>query len=808
MLSSLRHTLRVLRKSPGFTAVAVLTLALGIGANTAIFSVVNSLLLRPLPLEDPSRLVSVNVFNQEKNINGGAFALRAYEMVRDGNRSFTGFAAASGEGFTLLGSGTQPERLPAARVSPNFLDVLGARPIVGRGFQPEEGVSGARPVALISQSLWQRRFGAARDIVGKPITLDQDVYSIIGVMPPNFAFPFGGIDVWVSRLADTGVFQPEQIRAGAGYLFGVARLRAGVTVEQAEAEIAVLFENYRKENPRAPGSDPHNRLALQPLQDSLVAGLRPTLRILMGAVGLVLLIACANVASLTLARATGRAREIALRTALGASRGVIIRQLLLESSLLAAAGAVLGAILARWGVELLVKSDANNTLPGFQPIGVDLQALAFTLAVSLLAGIAFGLAPALQMSRPDLNGILRDSGWGTTSGGRRQRTRNLLVAGQMALSVVLLIGASLLVESFRNLRMVNPGFDPHNALTMNVNLPPGKYPDGPRRAHYFEEVVNRLSAIPGVHSATASFALPMGFRVLSPILADGQPNVPPGQRPLAIWNGATPGYFQTFGIPLLRGRDFTWADDDKAPRVVIVSQSLAHRFWPHEDAIGKHLTFTRFQAPFEIVGIAGDTKTNGLQADPGMVLFTPYAQWTFPGMSLTIRTAADPAAFGKTATAQVQSVDADLPVTNILTVEAVMDQQLLQQRETMFLIGGFAAVALLLAVIGLYGLMAYSVAQRTTEIGIRQAIGARRADILQMVFGQAVRLSLIGIGAGAIAAVAMTRLISGLLFHISATDPLTFVAIALVFLSVAMLATYLPARRATRVDPLEAMRAR
>jgi putative ABC transport system permease protein len=806
MLQSLRHTLRVLRKSPGFTAVAVLTLALGIGANTAIFSVVNSLLLRPLPLDDPSRLVSITVLNAEKNINGGAFALRTYEMMRDRARSFAGVTASSGEGFTLLGA-AKPERLAAARVAPNFLDVLGARPLLGRGFQTAEGVSGGPRVALISQSLWQRRFGARNDILGKPIILDQDVYSIIGVMPPNFAFPFSGIDIWVSRLADTGVFQPEQIRQGTGYLFGTARLRPGVTPQQAAAELAVIFEQFRQENPRAPGADPRNRLDVVPLQESLVGGLRATLRILMGAVGLVLLIACANVASLTLARATGRAREIALRTALGASRGIIIRQLLLESGLLAAAGAALGVLLARWSVELLVKADAGNSLPGFQPIGVDSQVLAFTLGISLIAGIAFGLAPALQVSRPDLNGILRESGWGTSSGGHRQRTRNLLVAGQIALSVVLLIGASLLVQSFRNLQLVNPGFNPHHALTMNVNLPPGKYPDGARRAQFFEDVVKRLAAIPGVRSAAASFGLPLNLRVLSPILADGQPSVPPGQRPLAIWNGATPGYFQTFGIPLLSGRDFTWADDAKSPRVVIVTQSLAHRFWPNESALGKHLTFTRFQAPFEIVGVVGDTKTNGLQADPGMVLFTAYPQWTFPGMALTIRTDADPAAFSTAAAAQVQAVDADLPVTQMLTLDAVMEQLLTQQRQTMFLIGGFAGVALLLALIGLYGLMAYSVAQRTTEIGIRQAIGARRADILRMVFGQAIRLSLIGIAAGAIAAVALTQLLTGLLFHVSATDPPTFAAIALLFLAVSILAAYIPARRATRINPLDAMRA-
>jgi predicted permease len=805
MLPSLRHALRVLRQGPGFTAVAVLTLALGMGANTAIFSVVSALLLRSLPLDDPGRLVSLSLAYPERGLpSGGAFSVKAYETLRDGNRSFTGIAAYCNEGFTLLGS-AEPARIAAARVSPNFLDVLGARPLLGRGFRPAEGEPGGPPVALISQSLWTRRFGADPNIAGKSVILDQEVYSIIGVMPPNFAMPFAGIDAWVTRLMNFNGFQPEQIRAGAGFLFATARLRPGVSIGSADADAAVLMQHYRQDNPRAPDADPHNRMALVPLQESLVADLRPTLLVLMGAVGLVLLIACANVASLMLARATGRAREIALRTALGASRGVIVRQLLLESSLLAIAGAALGALLARWGVAWLVKADAGNALPSFQPIRVDLPVLAFTLGISLLTGMAFGLAPALQVSRPDLNAILRDSGWGTTSGIRR-RVRSLLVAGQIALSIVLLVGASLLVESFRNLRTVNPGFNPHNALTMNVTPPPGKYSDGPRRAQFFREVVQRLAAVPGVRSAVASFARPMGFRVLSPILADGQPNVPPGQRPLAIWNGITPGYFQTYGVPLLRGRDFTWADDEKAPRVVIVSQSLARRFWPSEDAVGKHLTFTRFQAAFEIVGIAGDTKTNGLQSDPGMVLYTSYAQWTFPGMSLTIRTEGDPSGFARASATQVHAVDKDIPVTNLQTVDRLMEEQLAGQRQTMSLIGGFAVVALLLAVIGLYGVMAYSVAQRTTEIGIRQAIGAQRGDILRLVFGEAVRLSAAGIAAGAIAAVALTRLLSGMLFHISTTDPPTFAAVAILFLFVAMLATYIPAWRATRVDPLEALR--
>jgi len=807
MLASLRHAARVLRKAPGFTAIAVLTLALGMGANTAIFSVVNALLLRSLPLADPGRLLFLAADYPQRGVTRGAFSVAAYENMRDGNRSFAGITAFAQEGFTLLGDG-EPEQLPGARVSPNLLDVLGTKPILGRGFLAEEGVTGARPVTLISYSLWQRRFGADPHILGKSVTLNQEDYSVIGVLPPQYAFPFAGTDIWVSRLMNSSSFQPSQIRAGAGFLQGIVRLRPGVSIPQAEAELASLSQHYREGHAGAPDADPHTRMSIEPLQQSLVQGLRSTLLVLTGAVGLVLLIACANVASLTMARATGRAREIALRTALGASRNVIIRQLLLESCLLAMAGAVLGTLIAQWGVEWLVKADAGSTLPGFQPIRVDLAVLGFTLAISLVTGIVFGLAPALQVSQPDLNSVLRDSGWGTTGGGGRHRTRSLLVTGQMALSIVLLIGGGLLLESFRNLQAVNPGFNPHHALTMNVTPPPAKYPAGAKRAQFFREVVQRLSGVPGVHSATASFSNPMGLRVFSPILADGQPVLPMAQRPLAIWNGITPGFFETFGVPLLSGRDFTWEDDEKAPHVAIVSQSLARHFWPNENALGKHLAVAGLAGPFEIVGVAGDTRNRGLQSDPGTVVFTPYAQWTFGSMGLTLRTSTDPAGFARAATAQLRAVDKDIAVTGLETVDALMQTQLDQQRQTMFLVGGFAAVALLLALIGLYGVMAYSVAQRTTEFGIRQAVGAQRGDILRMVFGQAVRLSLAGICAGVLAAAGLTRLLAGMLFRVSATDPATFGAIALLFLAVAMVAAYVPAWRATRVDPIEALRQR
>jgi putative ABC transport system permease protein len=798
------YALRTMRKGPGFTLVAVLTLALGIGGTTAVFSVVNALLLRPLPLPEPDRLLFLTGANPSRPSAGFPFSLAAYETIRDGNRSLAGITAFCGEGLTLTGVG-DPAQLSASLVSPNFLEVLRVQPVLGRSFQPEEGEAGGKPVVLISQRLWQSRFASDPAILGRAITLGQDAYTIIGVMPAEFPFPFTGTDIWATRLMKFTGLLPDQIRNGGGYLMAIARLKPGVPLKQAEAEVRLLGQGYRQDHPGNPDADPRGHLELRPLQETLVTDIRPTLLILTGAVGFVLLIACANVAGLTLARAGSRAKEMVIRAALGAGRGTMIRQLLAESVLLAMAGAVAGVLLADWGVSLLGQASGVN-LPGFQPIRVDLPVLGFTFAVSLVTGVLFGLVPALQISRPDLNRVLRDGGRGTTGGARRQATRSLLVAGQMALSIVLLIGAGLLLESFRSLQNVDPGFDPRHGFTMRVSLPPTKYPDDARRWQFIRNVVGRLQSLPGVSSATASLGLPLATAVMAPFLAEGQPVVAMGLRPLAAWNAIAPDYFKTLGVPLVGGRDFSPADDEHAPKRVIVSQSLARRFWPNEDAVGKRISYARRQVLAEIVGVARDVKTQGLEADAGMVFYTPYAQFAWPNMSLTLRTAGDPRQLFNAARAQVFAVDRDLPVINPRTTEDLLDGVLAQRRQTMYVVAGFAVVALLLAVIGLYGVMAYSVAQRTAEIGIRQAIGAQRRDILRMVMGQALRLSLAGIGVGVIASTVLTRLIARMLFHTSATDPVTYIGISILFLAIALAASYLPAWRATRIDPMTALR--
>jgi putative ABC transport system permease protein len=802
----MRYALRMMRKSPAFTAVAVVTLALGIGANTAIFSVVNALVLQPLPIKDPSRIVAVTASSAVRNVRDYVLSLASYETLRDQSRLLSDVAAYCGDSLILTGADV-PEQLPTARVSPNFFDLMGTRPMLGRGFESTEGGAGGRPVALISYRLWQRRFASDRSIVGQSIPLDQEMYTVIGVLPAEYPFPFPGADVWITRLSKYGGLQPEQIAHGAGFLRPWARLASGVSLASAGEETQAIHVRYKQEHPRAPDGNADSRLSVTPLRESITVGIRQTLMILTGAVGFVLLIACANVAALLLARATSRGKEIALRAALGASRWQLVSLLLWESLLLSGAGAALGVALADWGVTWLVKADAGNNLPGFQPIGVNWMALLFTAVISVITGVAFGLIPALQVSRPDLNGVLREGGRGNT-GGQRRGLRSVMVIAQIGLSIVLLIGAGLLIESFRQVQNLKLGFDPTHTLTARLTLPPGRYPDGPMRKEFVHGVMRRLENLPGMTAVAVSQSVPMTSTVLSPILAEGQPVVPLGQRPLAQWNGAAPGYFRTVGVPLISGRDFTWADDEKAPRVVVVNQALAHYFWPGENPLGKHITFTRYQTPFEVVGVVGDTRSGSLEAAPRMTVYSSYGQWTWQRLTVSVRTPGNPMAFARVLAAQVAAVDRDLALVNVQSMEEVVAGAMLQRRETTYLIAGFAVLALVLAVIGLYGVMSYSVAQRTAEIGIRQAIGAHASDILWMVIGQGLRLSLAGIVLGALAAAALTRLMDRMLFQVSATDPKTYIAIAAIFLTVGCAASFVPAWRATRIDPLEALRVR
>jgi putative ABC transport system permease protein len=805
-MRNFRYACRMLAKSPGFALVAIVTLALGIGANTAIFSVANALLLRPLPYAHPERLVLVYA---EKADAAGAvqpFSFPRATFLSEKSRAFSGFAAFTNENFNLTGRG-DPEQLAAARVSWNFFDVLGVRPAMGRAFLPEEDRPGAKGVCLISHALWTRTFGARADVAGQNITLDATPYTVIGVLPRGFHFaPLGaGVDLWAPRVFDLNITTPAQIHAGVGFLTAVARLAPGIGAGQAEAEMDVLDRQYKRENPRMPDADPGQTVRARDLQQQTVANVRTAVLILCGAVGLLLLIACANVAALLLSRALGRRKEIAIRAALGASRTALIGQLLAESVLLALAGGALGIALSAWGTHALTGLGQGN-LPRVEEIGIDWRVMAFAAGLSLVTGMLFGLFPALQLSRQDLNPVLRAEGRGSVGSRRRSRARGALVVAQVALSLVLLVGAGLLIRSFVRLRSVSGGFDAHNVLTMSISLPPARYPKGPQMAAFYDQVVQKVSAMPGVRSAAVCSALPVRPVRFSPVLLEGQPDVPLAARPILAIQMVNPAYFRTLRVALRQGREFTAGDNADAPLVAVVNETLVHRYWPHDNPIGKHLLLGRMVKPTEVIGVAADVNNLSLAAAPEAEVYLPFPQRPWASMNLILRTAGDPHNWAGAARAAVAEVDRDQPVTALNTMEEVLATSTAQQRFSVFLLGVFSVTALLLAAVGLYGAVAYSVAERTQEMGIRIALGAATGDIVRMVVGQGLALALAGLAIGTIAALALTRLMSGLLFQVSAADPASFAASALLFVAIAALASYLPARRATRVDPTEALR--
>jgi putative ABC transport system permease protein len=805
-LQDLRFGARMLRKNPGFAIAAIFTLALGIGGNTAIFTITSSVLLKALPYPSPQQLISLDV--QGKDGQSHCCSLNRFDIVHDRSQSFSGVVAAANDNFNLTGRG-EPLQVPSARVSGNFFDVLGVKPQIGRFFVPDESQPAGKPVIVISDALWHSRFGGDPGIVNQSIALDGTPYSIIGVLPAGIQFPFlAPADVWSPRYFEHSLFTPQRLRMGVGYLTIIARLREGVSRQRAAAELAVLDQQFQKENPGAPDAKPDMSMVVTDLQDSVVANIRGMLLMLSGAVGVVLLIACANVASLLLSRALSRRKEIAVRAALGAQRSALIRQLLTESVLLAFLGGVLGLALS-WAATKYFATLGNNNLPQGVPITIDARVLLFMLAVSVLTGILFGIFPALQLSRTNVNQTLRDEGRGSTGGHRRVQLRGLLVVGQVALSMLLLIGAGLLVRSFSRLLTVDPGFDPQNVLTMNVSLPTVKYADAQKQIAFFDDLSRRVSALPGVRSTAISAALPLVPKRITPVLPEGQPEVPLAERPFIIIEAISPAWFKTMRVPLQAGREFTDADNATAPKVVIVNQALARRYWPNENPVGKHILVGRQNAS-EIIGVAVDVKNRSLALDAAPQLYLPFPQLPWGNMNLLVRTAANPSTMVSAVRAQVAALDSDQPVTNIQTVDEIMDGSRAQPRFMLLLLGVFSAAALVLAIIGIYGVLAYTVAQRRQEMGIRLALGAEKADILRMVVGHGLRLTITGVAIGLAAALAMSwimaSMLSGLLYRISARDLTTFVLAPVAFLVISLVASYLPARRATQVDPNEALR--
>ncbi|MGH9752999.1 MAG: ABC transporter permease [Blastocatellia bacterium] len=810
----LRYGARTLLKNPGFTLIAVLTLGLGIGANTAIFSVVNGVLLRPLPYQEPERIVTL--LNDARSPVSPANFLD----FRANSQSFAQMAAAEAWGGVLTGN-DRPEQLSGLRMGEGLFTLLGAQPLLGRALQAEDYQPGKDCVIVLGHKLWQRVFGGDPNIIGRNITLSGESYAVVGVMPAQFQFP----PFWATRAE---MWAPLDLRPRAANRRGnslraFARLKPDVTLQQAQAEMDAMNKQLALAYPEA---NTGLNIRVEPLNEKVVGNIRRALLVLSGAVGFVLLIACANVACLLLARSAARQKEAAVRVALGASRWRIVRQLLTESLLLSLGGAALGILLALWGVDWLTTLLAGNSsgfsvrLPRLDEIKVDVAALGFTLAVSLVTSLLFGIAPALAASKPDVHQTLKESGRGTAGG--RRRLRESLVVVELALALVILIGAGLLMNSFLKLQDVDGGFNPRNLLAMDVSLAGAPQYVGPAREMFYRQLTDRLRALPGVESASAINHLPLAGDVWgTPMAIEGRPLPPPGQEIAVTFRVSRPGYFQTMGIPLRAGRDFTDRDTPDAPGVAVINETLAHRYWPSEDPIGKRVTLDdprdNSQAPqwLTVVGVVKDVKQMSWTDAPSNEIYVPFQRsrgffigtsGRFTSMTVVIRTTVEARSLATTAQEAVRAIDRNLPVSNVVTMEQVIADTLWQQRFNLQLIGIFAALAMTLAAIGLYGVMSYSVAQRTREVGLRMALGAQAGDVLKLVVGQGMKLALAGVALGLLAAAALTRLMERLLFEVSATDFSTFAVIAVLLTLVALVACWIPARRATKVDPMVALR--
>jgi putative ABC transport system permease protein len=801
-----KYSLRGLKNKPGFAAVVIFTMAMSIGANSALFSVLSAVLFRAMPYADADRLVMVWETNLEKKLPESLFSVPKYTALKEQNRVFDELAAFTFANFNLTGR-DEPEQLRGARVSGSLARVLGVKVALGRDFLPEEDQPGANPVVLLSHELWQRKFGSDPSVVGKPVTLDSKIYTVVGVMPQGFSFYNENVRLWVPRAFDSNLLTPEQVKTGAGSLMVVARLKPGVAVEQVAASTAVINQQYQQEYPG--NSDADNSIKVVPLREQLVRDIRTTLLVIWGAVALVLLVACANIANLLLARAATRSREVAVRTALGATRWRLVRQLLTESVIMSLLGGTLGLALAHWGVQAILAINPDN-LPHFNGIGISPQVFVFTLVLSLLAGIFFGLAPSLQLSKTNLNETLKDSAKGSTAGAARRHGRSLLVVTQISMTLVLTILAALTLQSYRRLQGVSPGFDPHNVLTMRLSLAKSRYPEPQQQESFYRQVLERVGNTPGVVSVGAISYLPLaGGGIQYFYNVEGTERRGLGKDPLVSTYVVSPGYFKAMSIPLLQGRAFTDQDDSKAPKAVIISRSLAARYFKDETPVGRRLAISADYSPagwMTIVGVAENVKASDLGEEAGDTLYVPYTQVRWPNMYLVVRAPSDPENLTGAVRSQLRAVDPDQPISSIRTMENVVETSVAQSRFTVVLLGAFAGLALVLAVVGVYSMMAYSVNERVYEIGIRMALGAREQDVLRLFLRHGLKLTLIGVLVGIAASAVLTRVIESLLYGVSASDPATFAGITLLIGVVALFACYLPARRASRVDPILALR--
>jgi putative ABC transport system permease protein len=799
MFQDLRFGLRMLLKNPGFTLIAVLTLALGIGANTAIFSVVNALMLRPLPYQDPERLVWVEEVSKKTNTSQPAWGAHFLDW-QEHSQTLDGIAVIDGGTQTLTGAG-EPERVASGKISASFLPLLGVQPLPpGRNFSATEDAPGGEGVALLSHGLWQRRYGGDQDIAGKTITLNDANYTVIGVLPADFRF-FNHFDVWLPLALDA---QVELAGPNRSFNSTVARLKPGVSLAQAQAELDTLQQRYEMTRPE--GSPRiESRTQLVPLQEHLLGDTRRPLLVLLGAVALVLLIACANVANLLLARAVTRQKELAIRAALGAGRLRLARQMLTECLLLAVAGGAAGLLLAYWLTSLLGSLNSTDTfgqMGRLTAITIDRRVLGFSLLITLVTGLLCGLLPALRLSHPDLNVSLKEGGSG--GGFHRRGWRNALMVSEVALALVLLIGAGLLIRSFVNLLDVDPGYRAENLLTARLALPP-RYRDNAQRVQFYEQVLHRLAAMPGVVSVGATSHLPLtGYNMGSTLRVESRPPQPGEQEPSAPVARVNPDYFHTMGISLRAGRLLNDSDTPEAPGVALLSEMLARRLFPDEDPLGKRLAVGGLDTT--VIGVVGDIRYTGLDGEIEQAVYLSYRQLPRAGMALVLRGTVEPSSLAPALRQAVHEVDPALPVYEVMTMDERLSNSVAARRFNLLLLGGFAALALLLAGVGVYGVISYVVTQRTQEVGIRMALGAQSKDVLRLFIRQGMALVLFGVGLGLLGAFALTRVMTSLLFGVSANDPLTFAGVALLLSLIALLACYLPARRAVRIDPLVALR--
>jgi putative ABC transport system permease protein len=801
LISDIRYAIRNLIKRPGFTLIAVLTLALGIGANSSIFSAIDALLLNPLPIPHQDRVMAIWDKNPSRGVEHNEVTVANYLDWRAQNQSFDKLALYRWWSVNVTGQDT-PERIQGFLVTANFFDTLDVKPVMGRGFTEEENQPGKDGVAIITHSLWQRRFGGDPNIVNKTITVNSITRTVVGVLPPRFNFPKG------SEIYAPIALTPELMRSRQNHAYYVlGRLKPGVTQQSAQADIDTITARLEQQYPATNTGLGANVI---PVLKDTVRTYDRALWVLMAAVGFVLLIACANVANLMLARASGRHKEIALRVALGASRWRIVRQLLTESLIVALIGGAVGVLVAFWGIALLHGAnpgDAERFLSGWDQFGLNSPVLAFTIGLSLVSGIIFGLAPALQVSKPNLNNSLKEGG--RTGGGGSQRLRSSLVVFEIALSVILLVGAGLLVRSFLSLLRTNPGFQPDHLMTMNLVLPSAKYKEDSQVVAFYSDLVQRAQQVPGVQNAALVNYLPLaGSNSSDGFLVEGLPEPPSGQEFIGRYRVCTPEYFETMGISILRGRPFTAGDKTGSTPVAIVNETMAHTYWANGEAVGKRF---RFYGPLdkspwiEIVGIIKDVR-HDLNTPITPEYYLPHAQDTWHAMVLVARTTVDPASTAAALRQQVWAIDKDQPVYDVKTMTEVRAESVALYSFSSVMLGIFAGVALLLAAVGIYGVLAFVVTQRTQEIGIRMALGAKTGDVLRLILRHGMGMTLLGICVGLAGAWGLTRFIAGLLVGVSSTDLVTFGVVTFTLLSAAMLACYVPARRATKVDPLVALR--